>query len=50
MNIVVILDNIFIKNSNKYEYIAINIIINIVEKQHILYTLINLEAKDNFIL
>ena len=50
MNIIVILGNTFIKNLNKYEYIAINIIINIVEKWHILYALVNLEAKDNFIL
>ena len=32
MNIVVVLDNIFIKNLNKHEYIAIDIIINVVEK------------------
>ena len=50
MNIIIILDNIFIKNLNKYEYIAINIIINIVEKWHILYILVNLKAKDDFIL
>ena len=50
MNIVVILGNIFIKNLNKYKQIAINIIINIVEKQYILYILVNLEVEDNFIL
>ena len=50
MNIIVTLGNIFIKNLNKYKHIAINIIINVVEKWHILYTLVNLEAKDNFIL
>ena len=50
MNIVIILDNIFVKNSNKYKCIAINVIINIIGKWHILYTLVNLKVEDNFIL
>ena len=50
MNIIMILDNIFVKNLNKHKCIAINIIINIIGKRHILYVLIDLEAKDDFIL
>ena len=50
MNIIVMLDNIFIKNLNKYKYIVVNIVINIIKKQYILYILVNLKVEDNFIL
>ena len=49
MNAIIVLGNIFVKNLNKYKYIAINIVINIIEKQYILYILVNLEVEDDFI-